>query len=318
MLKELRKNLVIFPERKGYEMVNRIYTSKLEANKAFNHLCGIIEGISVDSVINLQEVYELDQWLEKHEDLGRREPFKNLIANVRNATLDGELDQEELEDIKWVLHNLKEHKYFQSYDDLTGDLQRLQGLCHGVLADGVITEDEIRGVAEWVGDHGHLSGLFPYDELVSVLTDILSDGLIDGDEKNYLSAFFHDFVQLRDNDISEAVANRIKDVKRGGVCAIDPEITVSGNRFVITGESSQSSRQEFIISVERFGGIVTTAVSGKTNFLIVGDEGNECWTYACYGRKIEKAMQLRKEGKEVIIVHENDFWDWVADTDARN
>jgi BRCT domain type II-containing protein len=102
------------------------------------------------------------------------------------------------------------------------------------------------------------------------------------------------------------------------VCAIDPEITVSGNRFVITGESSQSSRQEFIISVERFGGIVTTAVSGKTNFLIVGDEGNECWTYACYGRKIEKAMQLRKEGKEVIIVHENDFWDWVADTDARN
>lgn len=31
------------------------------------------------------------------------------------------------------------------------------------------------------------------------------------------------------------------------------------------------------------------------------------WAFSCYGRKVEKAVQLRKDGSQVIIVHENDF-----------
>jgi len=32
-----------------------------------------------------------------------------------------------------------------------------------------------------------------------------------------------------------------------------------------------------------------------------------------YGRKVEKAIQLRKEGHKIILVHENDFWDAIED-----
>ena len=56
------------------------------------------------------------------------------------------------------------------------------------------------------------------------------------------------------------------------------------------------------------------SVSKKTNYLIVGDDGNPCWAYACYGRKVEKAINLRKEGAQIIIVHENDFWDEVEES----
>ena len=51
----------------------------------------------------------------------------------------------------------------------------------------------------------------------------------------------------------------------------------------------------------------------KTNYLIVGNAGNPCWAYACYGRKIEEAVALRKEGAQVTIVNETDFWDAVDD-----
>lgn len=50
----------------------------------------------------------------------------------------------------------------------------------------------------------------------------------------------------------------------------------------------------------------------KDTFIIWLDEmekGNPCWAYACYGRKIEKAMELRKKGAQILIVHEADFLD---------
>ena len=50
-------------------------------------------------------------------------------------------------------------------------------------------------------------------------------------------------------------------------------------------------------------------VTLKTDYLIVCDEGNPHWAFCCYGRKVEKAYQLRREGHRVSIVHESDFWD---------
>ena len=69
-------------------------------------------------------------------------------------------------------------------------------------------------------------------------------------------------------------------------------------------------------AVRAFGGIARSTVSAKTDYLIVGNAGNPCWAYACYGRKIEEAMQLRKDGAKVIIVNETDFWDAVDDANA--
>lgn len=35
---------------------------------------------------------------------------------------------------------------------------------------------------------------------------------------------------------------------------------------------------------------------------------NPCWAYACYGRKVEQAIGLRKAGSQLLLVHEADFW----------
>ena len=69
-------------------------------------------------------------------------------------------------------------------------------------------------------------------------------------------------------------------------------------------------------AVRALGGVVRSSVNAKTDYLVVGNAGNPCWAYACYGRKIEEAVQLRKEGASVVIVNETDFWDALDDANA--
>lgn len=289
----------------------KIYTGPAEAHKAYSHLRGILEGIGFDKVINLQENHELQQWLSVNRELANREPYKEVITHLHHACQDGELDLEELKDIKWVVEQLDRYEFFKYYDINTADLQILQGICHGIIADGVITDAEVHGIAEWIGDHGNLFTLYPYDEMMSVLTDILEDGVIDEEERRYLMAFFSDFTELADESLRETISSLTEDVHRSNICAENPEIIIDGKTIVLTGDSSRATRPEIETTLQGLGGRVTSSVSGRTDYLIVGDQGNECWTYACYGRKVEKAIALRKKGAKVVIVHERDFWAWL-------
>ena len=66
-------------------------------------------------------------------------------------------------------------------------------------------------------------------------------------------------------------------------------------------------------TVGKLGGEVITSVTKQVTYLVIGADGNPCWAYACYGRKVEKAVELRKQGIRILIIHENDFHDAVAD-----
>ena len=50
------------------------------------------------------------------------------------------------------------------------------------------------------------------------------------------------------------------------------------------------------------------------DYLVIGANGNECWAYSAYGRKVEQAIELRKSGSRLTIIHEFDFWDAVEDS----
>jgi hypothetical protein len=65
--------------------------------------------------------------------------------------------------------------------------------------------------------------------------------------------------------------------------------------------------------IARAGGIFSNRLTKKVDYLVVGAEGNPCWAYACYGRKVEQATKYRKQGYKVLIVHEYDFWDALED-----
>lgn len=58
-----------------------------------------------------------------------------------------------------------------------------------------------------------------------------------------------------------------------------------------------------------YGGYIVDHVSSKLNYLVVCDEKNTCWAFTCYGRKIEEAIKHRKQGANLVIVHEYDLYD---------
>lgn len=288
-------------------MEYRIFTGKSEAHKAFNSLVGIIDGISIDSTVNDKEVKELEAWCNEHEFLANRNPFNDLITNIQVIISDNRVTLEEIEDMKWLCEKFEDG--FDYYDRSTSDLQKLQGICHGILSDGKVQDDEIIQLNSWLDSHVHLKSYFPYDEISSILTDVLSDGIIDNDERLLLKKYFNEFVNLNDSELSAKIIDDTKDIQVSGICSVDPSITVQKKQFCFTGKSDRSSRAEIIDAIERRQGTYVNSVSSKTDFLIVGDGGNPCWSYACYGRKVEKAIKLRKDGSNLQIVHENDFWD---------
>jgi hypothetical protein len=288
------------------------FTRRQRVDTAVHTLEGILKGIAIDGVITPKELDELRSWANDNHKLIGSHPFSELIPKINVALADGVIDSEEQADILWVCQNLQSGSIY--YDSVTSDIQRLQGILHGILADGLVTDTEIRQLSEWIESHDYLKGCYPYDEIYAVLTSVLRDGAIDAAERESLSQFFEGFVQY-------SLARRIKMAREGikpapklsGICAVCPELAFPDRVYSFTGASTHATRSRIAELVELFGGSFSRAVTPKVHYLIVGAHGNPAWTYACYGRKVEQAMSLRSEGMQMTIAHENDFWDALQD-----
>lgn len=288
----------------------RQFTAKSEADKAINSLKGILEGIGIDQQVNIEELKELDLWCERHQELIRKEPFKDFMHTIRMAIRGDEDPLEAVQDMYWLCQKYEDDNIY--YDALTADLQTLQGLCHGILADGEINTQEIKGLEKWLDNNQHLSNYYPYDELRTVLLKILKDGVVDEDEQILLKAYFKEFVKLNDNQLTKKINEETESVLINGLCAYDPKISFDGTHFTLSGNFKRGTKKEISDRIESLGGVIQKNVVQKTQYLIVGSDGNECWSFACYGRKVEKALNLRKKGQELTIINELDFWD-IAD-----
>ena len=293
------------PDHLGYYA----FTGRSRLDKAINSLLGIVEGISVDAKINNAEIAFLSNWLEAHQPYRDRHPFNELLPVVANSVADGLLTEDERSDVRWLCEKLRSTEY---YDAITADLQRLHAIMGGIASDGVITKEKLKGLSEWLDDHNHLRRCWPYDEVDSIVTAVLTDQRIDEKEHESLRAFFDEFVALGENRaIARPLISTGQTVQ--GLCAVCPEIKFNSSLFCFTGASRKYVRSQFAKVVIGLGGRVSNSVTPALDYLIIGADGNPCWAYACYGRKVEKAVELRKEGYRLLLVHEHDFNDAVLD-----
>lgn len=287
-------------------------TKKAIFEKTMNTLKGLIEGIKADQSINQSEIEELQNWCLLQTDHRKRYPFMEIIPLIETSISDGVLTQDEIDDILWLCNNyLHTNPY---YNVLTSDMHELQGIVHGILSDNKINETELIYLKNWLDDYHHLESLYPYDEIYSMIHKVMQDGKIDQQEELMLKSFFSEFVDSQTSlNINIEEYKQIKsEMNIQGICALAPNIEIEGKLFCFTGESSRLKRSELAEVVTSRGGKFHNNVVKETNYLIVGDSGNPCWAFACYGRKVEKAISLRKQGLPIIIAHEVDFWDALA------
>lgn len=292
------------------------FTGKARLNKAINTLRGLVAGIRADGVGTPEELTELSNWCLLHEDLRNHEPFVSLIPLVERALEDGCISEDERRDILWACDHIT--GFCDYYDDIAGSIQQLNGIAHGLLADGKLSDAEISALQAWLSDNEFLSGTYPFDELYSMTASILADGVVTEDERRTLMVALGELVDFRESYNLSSFDFEVMKRKYtlGGVCALSPELSFAGKNFVLSGESSRATRREIADQILALGGLVKSDVSKRTDYLIVGNEGNPCWAFSCYGRKIEAAIQLRKGGAKIVIVNENDFWDAVLDAET--
>ncbi|MCB2154615.1 BRCT domain-containing protein [bacterium] len=284
------------------------FCSRSMLDKSINSLLGLVEGVSIDGAVSDQEIDYLIQWVHDHRQYQDRHPFNELLPVVAEAVADRVLTEEERYDIIWLCENLRSTEYF---DLGTADIQRLHALVSSIAADGIITKEELEGLSSWLEEHDYLRSCWPYDEIEGLVAAVLDDGKIDEREHEALLSFFSEF--------TETQGKKTLDIDRSmitvqGVCAFCPEITIPNSVVCFTGASSRYTRDEFERIVSDAGGRPVRNVSGKLDYLVIGADGNPCWAYACYGRKVEKAVELRKSGCKLLLVHENDFQDALADS----
>lgn len=82
--------------------------------------------------------------------------------------------------------------------------------------------------------------------------------------------------------------------------ASPPASSLTGN-FVYAPKSACEE------AVVKRGGFVKASVSKKVRYLVVGSLGSPEWKHGSYGTKIERAMQLKRDGGLILLVKE-DAW----------
>ena len=285
------------------------FASPQRLDRDLHMLEGIIKGIAIDNKITHEESESLRIWCLKHELISSKNPYNELIPAIIKATHDGIIDEEEKQDLLWLCNQYSTENNY--YNWITADMQRLQGALAGIVADQKIEEKELSGLKKWLNNNDHLRTTWPYDEIDSLITDIMSDGKIDENEQAILLNFCNQFLQ----DFTGVVIDlpNDKEFLLTGVCSAAPEIEFNNNIFCLTGVPEKGTKNYLAKHIRELGGRAEDTLRRLSNYLVVGAKGSKCWACSFYGRKVESAMSFRKEGYPIQIVHEYDFWDAVED-----
>jgi hypothetical protein len=273
-----------------------------------HELDGLLRGAKSDGEIVPLEIERVQSWLDAAHSHRHVRPFSELAAKLDDALADGALTLDECDDLLFLTAKLTTvNPYF---DAIRAGTQALMGIVTGVEADGVVKDVEIRALSDWLDEWNHLRGTWPYDECESIVVDLLA-GHPDPHAREYLAALAQQF-PIGGGEDGPASAPLVL----SGICAVDPDIEFIEKTFVFTGGSTRAERATMEAKVHDREGFTHPRVTQKTDYLVVCDEGCSVWAFACYGRKVEHAYELRREGHHVQIVAERDFWDALGDDAA--
>ncbi|NLN49524.1 MAG: hypothetical protein GX154_10660 [Clostridiales bacterium] len=154
--------------------------------------------------------------------------------------------------------------------------------------------DEIQKISKWLKKNKHLCGQFPYNDLLDTCEEILADGFISEEERDYLMLLLNEFIS------PSAIIDEHQDSQK---------LNISGKRFCLSGNFSAGTKDSIENAIASLGGECAKSVTRETDILLIGGEGNENWLYGNYGSKVAKALQMQEKGHHIQILNEAIFAD---------
>lgn len=77
--------------------------------------------------------------------------------------------------------------------------------------------------------------------------------------------------------------------------------------FVLTGDFELGRRSAIETRIKALGSKCSGKVSGRTSFVVVGNQGSQNWSFGSYGGKVDDALRVQADGKPVQIICEDIF-----------
>jgi len=181
------------------------------------------------------------------------------------------------------------------------DVAEMLSRVRGVLADGVVTDEEARALTAFVRARPEVGLSWPGDVLLRRLEAIFDDGRVDEVEREELAFLL--------NRIMEAEAEAHPGGEGSPLPLDDPPpiVRFAGQTFVFAGTLASGSLGRCHRQVVRLGGTYATTVTPETDYLVLGGFPGPRWEETGLGEEVLRALAVRAAGSPIAIVSEREF-----------
>ena len=186
-------------------------------------------------------------------------------------------------------------------------IDELIGISRGVIADGIVDEDEAIFLGQWIENHREVADKWPVNVLYARLTDMLKDGVLSEEEQRELLATLRDLT---------GESTLFQQPNKSTMLPVDkpqPPIEFEGRSFCLTGKFVYGSMQECEETIAELGGSVESQPGRETDYLVIGELSSPDWVHTAFGRSIEKGVELREQGHPITIVSEEHWVNSLAE-----
>lgn len=284
--------------------INPAFNYKRNRDKLFANLISIIDGVLSDSELSDSEIIYLTTWLSDSNQIADNVFVMLLQERISRALEDGVITDEERKELKQTLLDVQQSIMDMPNIDLyskESDVNLLNGLCKGIVADRQLDIEEINYLDWWLTQNGMLKNNYPGKHLYELVKAIKEDGVIDQDESELLYKALVDFSGTDlDSGVVDGLSSQLP-------CDAIDLLDISGATVCLTGNFVTGKRSLVSKMIENAGGKVIDKVTQSANYLVIGALSSRDWRYSSHGRKIEKAISDRDSGKSTVKITTEDI-----------
>ena len=189
------------------------------------------------------------------------------------------------------------NRNFNRQRNLLKSIEHLLGLCRGLVADDVLSPEEIVFLEAWLSENEEVTHTWPGDIIAQRVADVLEDGVITHEEAEDLKETLNGIIGGWAKGSVSGVATRLPVEQT-------KEIEFEGRSFCFTGKFLYGPRKKCESAVITRGSSVRNNVVNDLNYLVIGALASRDWANTSHGRKIEKAVEKQKSGIPIIVIAE--------------
>ena len=276
------------------------YALASNKKKAIYSLKGILQGITADKTLNDMEALYLNNWLLDAKALRNDPDAFDLLDAIKSALDDNHFSKDELTDLGNLIADIVE---FKPYEDVTTAdyVNEFLGLLSGIVSDDVINDKELGYILGWISVH----------------EDVLDNAIVKEVSKKSFDIPEHPTQQLKKKPTYSLLSKNtgIQFIETGSTTThpfdhIADKVERMNHehaRICFTGIFNTGSRKEVEAIATNLGAITRKDPSKSIDYVIIGSQVSPDWKHTSFGRKIQKAIELKEDGHHLIILTEKQW-----------